>query len=199
LLYGRIGHTISPKSGREVQKDTPKTVVETLFKHAEKGTKFYVLCPVPHHEGNDLNDEFQLLKEKGLTRLLNIEDEEMVDLASGQVNSDTIDKDNYRIIIDRLGVKKDDENRQRLVGSVETAFREGRGRCSLKIRNNDLDKIKATSKDTPLNPLSRGDFNTSTDDGPKYSSGSWKNRIIPYNSKLKNLARQDRKSTRLNS
>ncbi|HLR32323.1 MAG TPA: hypothetical protein VK074_07535, partial [Fodinibius sp.] len=50
LLYARIGHTISPKSGREVQKDSTKTVINRLLQQFEEGTKFYVLFEIPRHE-----------------------------------------------------------------------------------------------------------------------------------------------------
>jgi excinuclease ABC subunit A len=142
LLYARIGHTISPRSGREVQKDSTKSVIDTLFKYVEEGTKFYMLFSIPQHDDNNLEDELQLLKEKGFTRLLNIEDEQIFDLTADNVDISIINREKYRVLVDRLVVKKDDQTRQRIVGSMETAFRQGRGRCSLKIRSNDLDKVK---------------------------------------------------------
>ena len=137
LLWGRIGRTISPKSGREVQKDSTKTVIEELFSQFEEGTKFYVLFPVPHHEKKKLEDELKVLKEKGLTRLLHVEDETLLDVTTDEVNPDKMDPAEYRVLVDRLGVKKDDDTRSRIADSVETAFHEGRGRCSIKIRNGE--------------------------------------------------------------
>lgn len=134
LLYARIGHTISPKSGREVQKDSTKTVIRFLFDNFEEGTKFYVLYPIPRHKDNDLSDELQILKEKGFTRLLQIEKEQIIDIATEDVDPSAINYDDYRVLVDRLGVKKTEDNRGRIAGSLETAFREGQGRCSLKIR-----------------------------------------------------------------
>ncbi|MBN2732068.1 MAG: excinuclease ABC subunit UvrA [Balneolaceae bacterium] len=135
LLYARIGHTISPKSGEEVEKDSTKTVIETLFGNFDDGTKFYVLFPIPTHEGNDLSDELQVLKEKGLTRLLEIDDEQMIDITTQDIDPSSINRDDYRVLVDRLAVKKDEDTRGRIAGSLETAFHEGHGRCSLKIRN----------------------------------------------------------------
>src|SRR6056297_598118 len=40
LLFARIGKTISPVSGEEVQKDTPKTVIQELFNKFDEGTRF---------------------------------------------------------------------------------------------------------------------------------------------------------------
>ncbi len=146
LLYARIGHTISPKSGEEVQKDSTKSVINTLFNNVEEGAKFYVLFPIPVHEDNDLSDELQLLKEKGFTRLLQVEKENLVDMTTDNVGASDINRDNYRVLVDRLAVKKDEDTRGRIAGSLETAFREGQDRCSLKIRESDLDKLSAFAK-----------------------------------------------------
>src|SRR5690625_6077295 len=40
-------------------------------------------------------------------------------------------------MIDRLAIKKEDATRSRIAESIETAFREGNGRCSVKIRNGE--------------------------------------------------------------
>lgn len=143
LLYARIGHTISPKSGREVQKDSTKTAIESLFDHFEKDTKFYVLFPIPRHEDNDLPDELQVLKEKGFTRLLQIDQEEIIDITTEDAHLSAVNRDDYRVLVDRLAVTKTEDNRGRIAGSLETAFREGQGRCSIKIRNSDLDRSES--------------------------------------------------------
>lgn len=137
LLYARIGHTISPVSGEEVEKDSTKTVIESLFGSYEDGTKFYVVFPIPRHDDNTLDDELQVLKEKGLTRLLDVESEQMIDITTDDVKSSSINRENYRVLVDRLAVKKDNDTRGRIAGSLETAFHEGHGRCSVKIRNGE--------------------------------------------------------------
>jgi len=135
LLYGRIGRTISPKSGKEVKKDTPQTAIDDFFEQVDEGTRFYVLFKIPHHKKKKLGDELNVLKEKGFPRLLHLKDESILDLTAGDTDPKTIKPDNYRVLVDRLSVKYDDESRSRLAGSLETAFHEGTGRCSLKVRN----------------------------------------------------------------
>lgn len=137
LLYARIGHTISPKSGREVKKDSTKTVIAELLDQFEEGTKFYVLFAIPHHEKKKLDDELRVLKEKGYPRLLHIEDEQILDLTTDDVDPKDINAEDYRVLVDRLVLKNDDDTRSRIAGSLETAFHEGRGRCSVKIRNGE--------------------------------------------------------------
>ncbi|HKK45958.1 MAG TPA: excinuclease ABC subunit UvrA [Balneolaceae bacterium] len=135
LLFARVGHTISPKSGREVKKDSTKTAIEDLHEHFEENTKFYVLFSIPHHEDKDLEDELKVLKEKGYPRLLHLEDEQILDLTAEDADPKKIKADEYRVLVDRLILRNDEDTRTRIAGSLETAFQEGNGRCSVKIRD----------------------------------------------------------------
>jgi excinuclease ABC subunit A len=137
LLYARIGHTISPKSGKKVKKDSTKTAIQDLLEQFDEGTKFYVLFSIPKHEEKGLEDELTVLKEKGYPRLLHIDEETILDLTTDEVKADKIEPENYRVLVDRLALKSDDDTRSRIAGSLETAFREGNGRCSVKIRDGE--------------------------------------------------------------
>ncbi|MBO6584829.1 MAG: excinuclease ABC subunit UvrA [Gracilimonas sp.] len=137
LLFARIGKTISPVSGEVVKKDTPRTAIEKLFESQDEGERFYVLHPIPQHEKKKLDEELKVLKEKGLTRLLNIEDESMVDLTTDEVNLKKFKADKHRVLIDRLVLKDDKDTRTRIADSLETAFQEGSGRCSIKMRGGE--------------------------------------------------------------
>jgi excinuclease ABC subunit A len=137
LLYARVGRTISPKSGKQVQKDTPESIIHELFNDLEEKTKFYVLFPVDLREGRKMEEHLAVLKEKGFTRLINCKDESITDLGSDDVSPKSIDPDTHRVLVDRLSLKKDDAGRSRLADSLETAFREGNGRCSVMVRNGD--------------------------------------------------------------
>ncbi|HEX6983010.1 MAG TPA: excinuclease ABC subunit UvrA [Balneolaceae bacterium] len=137
LLFARIGHTISPISGREVKKDSTKTVIDELQNGFDEGTKFYVLFSIPEHEKAKLDDELRILKEKGFPRLLHLKDEQILDLTADEINPKKIKPKEYRVLVDRLILKNDDETISRIAGSLETAFQEGNGRCSVKIRNGE--------------------------------------------------------------
>ncbi len=137
LLFARIGKTISPKSGKQVQKDTTATIITELNEQFDEGTKFYVLFPIHLHKDRKLKDELTVLKEKGLTRLLNLKDESILELNRDDTDLSKINTDKYRVLIDRLALKNDDDTRGRIADSLETAFREGNGRCSVKIRNGE--------------------------------------------------------------
>src|SRR6056297_1405350 len=135
LLFARIGKTISPKSGKQVQKDSTRTILTELNEMYDEGTKFYVLFPMDMRDGRKMKDELDVLKEKGLTRLLNVKDESIIDLTRDVIKPSKIKPDKHKILIDRLVLKQDDDTRSRIAGSLETAFREGSGRSTVKIRD----------------------------------------------------------------
>jgi excinuclease ABC subunit A len=137
LLFARIGRTISPVSGKEVQKDTTKTVLKDLSENYEAGNRFYILFPIPEHGKLKPAEELAVLKEKGFTRLLNITDEQILDLSTDEIGKKVPDSKKYRVLVDRLVLKDDDETLSRIAGSLETAFREGFGRCSVKMKDGD--------------------------------------------------------------
>ncbi|MEX1135353.1 MAG: excinuclease ABC subunit UvrA [Balneolales bacterium] len=133
LMFARIGQTISPVSGKKVKKDTTETAINEIFTEYNEKTRFYVLFPLSQKEKKKTLGEFDLLKEKGFTRIL-LDDETIVDLNTEKVDLKKNPPKKLRVLVDRLSVKKDDETRSRLGDSLETAFREGKGRCSIKIK-----------------------------------------------------------------
>jgi excinuclease ABC subunit A len=137
LLFARIGRTYSPVSGKLVKKDSPRTVIKELFDRHEEGARFYVLYPIPHHEKKKAADELRVLKEKGFTRLLKLSDESVLDLAAAEADLRKFKPDHYRVLVDRLVLQDDEALISRIADSVETAFREGAGRCSIKIRGGE--------------------------------------------------------------
>lgn len=137
LLFARIGKTYSPVSGKVVKKDTPQSIIDEIINNYEDRTRFYVLFPIPRHTKKKLKDELQVLKEKGFTRLLTL-DEEQLDLNKDDLNYKKLSADKLRVLVDRLSVKNDDpEMRTRFADSLEIALREGNGRCYIKIRNGE--------------------------------------------------------------
>lgn len=140
LLYARIGHTFSPISGEEVKRHEVTDVVDFIMGH-EEGTKVQLFIPLQQkYADRTLEQELQLLLQKGYTRLWedgsleNIQD--LLD-ASDQRLSQTLielaDQD-LRILIDRFVVKQEDEdNIMRIGDSVQTAFYESEGECLVDI------------------------------------------------------------------
>lgn len=135
LLFARTGTMISPVSGRPVRKENPFTVIDYLFAHLAEGTKFYVLFGIPKR-GQKLNEELDVLREKGFTRILTA-DESIIDLNRDDYSPRQIKRNAHRVLVDRLAIKDTKDVRSRMADSIETAFREGYGHCYIRIRGGE--------------------------------------------------------------
>ena len=129
LLYARIGKTISPRSGTEVKKHQVNDVVKAVMRYPE-GTRFAIFAPVILPEERSMKAQLEILRKEGYARLwvngLVYRISEV--LASEELLSYPIE-----LMIDRLTVATDQAFRSRLADSVETAFFEGQGSCSLRF------------------------------------------------------------------
>jgi excinuclease ABC subunit A len=144
LLFARIGVTYSPVSGKEVTKDTVSSVVDYVFA-LEESQRVMVLAPFLLKNERTLAQEMKVLIQKGYTRIVVDGEikflEELLENKEELKNLPAIDifKNNYKILIDRIAVKKeadgqpDEETQFRLSDSVQTAFFEGEGTCFVEI------------------------------------------------------------------
>ncbi|WP_407526507.1 excinuclease ABC subunit UvrA [Lacibacter sp. MH-610] len=158
LLFARVGRTISPVSGREVKKDDVTDVVKTIQGFGE-GTKILVLSTFPIHAKRSIKEEFNILLQKGFTRIykraetkkskakgaveseiLHIED--LLELSDKELKQQfTIDHSPFTIfvLIDRLIAKDfDEDDLHRIADSAGTAFYEGEGELYLEKDGTEL-------------------------------------------------------------
>ena len=140
LLYARIGKTYSPVSGKEVKRDTVTSVVDFINK-LPANTRVMIACPLMIKKGRKLNDELNLLLSKGYARILIDGEvkfiEELLAETPVKVKSKPAKRSSepvYEILIDRTSVNPEDEDTTfRLSDSVQTAFYEGEGDCTIYI------------------------------------------------------------------
>ena len=136
LLFARVGKTISPISGEEVRKHTVSDVIDYLFELPEKD-RVYLYAPLRDWDGDrTLEKEMAILLQKGYTRIRR--DGEIADIQE-TLESDAdylsqpmgeIELHKYELLIDRFVIRRGDEElRQRVADSVETAMYEGGGVC----------------------------------------------------------------------
>ena len=132
LLYARIGKTYSPVSGELVTRDTVSSVVDFVFSHPD-GTKLMVLCPLLRKENRPLEEELNILMQKGFTRVM-VNDEVLFIEEVLERDTEALEDADFKIMIDRASVRQDDEDLQfRIADSVQTAFFEGEGNCKVDI------------------------------------------------------------------
>ncbi len=128
LLFARVGRTYSPVSGKEVKKHEVNDVMDYVFSLKE-GSRLMILSPVPvkDYPKKSLYQIAQLLLQKGFSRIL--VDGEAYRISD--LDEMTLGKKakSFFVIVDRIVVRDDDENRSRAADSIQIAFYESGGDC----------------------------------------------------------------------
>jgi len=141
LLYARIGRTMSPVSGNQVKRDTVDDVSKYINSLAPE-TKILVLSPITKQTDKTFKKQLELLAQQGFTR---IQQNGIVSKIEDFVASKFSEKEQIYIVVDRLTVRPDDEdNENRISDSVQTAFYEGAGNCSIEVMGEES-KIETTN------------------------------------------------------
>ena len=147
LLFARIGHTFSPKSGKEVKRHTVDDVIQHITSLPE-GTTAVLLVPLKtEQDKKSKNSSFliphsllETLNSQGFSRLmLNGEFIRISDILSDNADNFQLSTFNSQLylVIDRVTVNRSNELRNRLYDSVETAFFEGKDYCTIAHKEED--------------------------------------------------------------
>lgn len=135
LLFARIGTTISPISGKEVKRHSVSDVVNFIESLPEK-TRLLITGKILIHDNGKLKEQLSVLLQQGFTRLFHkgkvLKLEEALDQTKIFSNSKTLE-----LVIDRLEVSSENDNRSRIADSVQTAFYEGNGKCYVQVFTED--------------------------------------------------------------
>ena len=152
LLWARVGKTMSPISGKEVRKHSTSDVINHVL-DLKVGTPVYI-CYRPINE--QTNDYLETAMQKGYSRIW--ADGEVLKVEDALGNKKIKD---YYILVDRLkATKADDDYKSRLSDSIETAFWEGEGQCTIisdtehHIFNNKFELDGMTFEEPSVNLLS---------------------------------------------
>ncbi|HAT3992769.1 TPA: excinuclease ABC subunit UvrA [Elizabethkingia anophelis] len=148
LLFARVGRTYSPVSGEEVRKDSVTDVID--FVKAQKKAPTLILRAPWHYESENFAEQLKTLKLQGFTRLeiggnvASIEDLESFGFVP-EAGTEIF------LVIDRFKYEDDETFLQRLADSIQMAFYEGKGYCS--IKNADNGKIREFSNKYELDDI----------------------------------------------
>ena len=134
LLFARIGHTISPVSGREVKKQGIEDIVNSILTYPE-GTRIAVVVDIFVPEGRTIKQQLEIYSKEGYSRLE--KNGEFFDISEIIEKEDFNNISEYHLLIDRLSVSRDRDQISRLTDSIETAYFEGHDKCIIKIWLND--------------------------------------------------------------
>ena len=130
LLFARVGHTFSPKSGAEVLKHTAEDFVRAVQAYPA-GTRIAIAAPLTIPPQRSLGAHAAVLLQEGFTRLVDVTAGTFLPLED---ISDTTDLGNMMLLIDRLSVPEGEgDEMSRLRDSAEAAFFEGRDCATLLV------------------------------------------------------------------
>jgi excinuclease ABC subunit A len=121
VLYASIGVQHCPSCGRTVGKQTAQQIVEAILQYPE-GSRILVLAPLVQNRKGEYRDLLQDVGRRGFAR---VRVDGVIHQLTDRLALDKKLKHDIELVIDRLVVKKDLGGR--LVDSVETALREGKG------------------------------------------------------------------------
>ena len=138
LLFARIGHTFSPKSGKEVKRHTVDDVISHITSLPE-GTTAVILVPLEIKKEKQavqlstLNSQLSTFNSQGFARLMhNGEFIRISDLLQDPNNvSRLTPNSSLYLVVDRITANQTNQLRNRLYDSVETAFFEGKEHCTI--------------------------------------------------------------------
>ncbi|MDE6543479.1 MAG: excinuclease ABC subunit UvrA [Muribaculaceae bacterium] len=133
LLFGRVGHTISPVSGNEVKKHTVEDVLGAAAQFPD-GTRIAVTVNIKIPEGRTLQKHLEVLMKQGYSRVIS-PDGQFIAIEDIIKDADLSEKNIPALVIDRLAVAHEGDELSRLAESAETAFYEGNGQCTLLVWN----------------------------------------------------------------
>lgn len=132
LLFARVGHTYSPVTGTEVRKHTVDDVVAAALA-CDQGTRIAVSAPIVLTEGRSFATQLDIYAKEGYARLVRPATGEFIAIEQLRADGVPDSPDGLQLLIDRLAVSSEADERSRLADSVETAFFEGRDRATLLV------------------------------------------------------------------
>ncbi len=141
LLFARIGKTISPVSGQVVRRHHVKDVVD-FVNRLDEGTRLMLVSPI---DAATLQDEQQLLsqlsvwQQQGFSRLLANRQTITIDEAIEGIAHHRLSTDGLQLLIDRIVSDRQTATLNRFADSVQTAFFEGKGSCSVIANDRQTD------------------------------------------------------------
>ena len=138
MLYARIGKTYSPISGEEVKRDKPEDVLEKILLK-EPDTRFMIVAPLIEKENRNRTKQLKLLLEQGFSRVLFNSKATLIDELIAVKTEKVLQDNKLQIVIDRMTVSNANEESSRILDSLETAFFEGNGNCSVVFDDEEVE------------------------------------------------------------
>ncbi|MFB6260317.1 MAG: excinuclease ABC subunit UvrA, partial [Thiohalorhabdaceae bacterium] len=128
LLYARVGEPICYSCGRPIRAQTISQMVDQVLA-LEEGTRIYLLAPIVRGRKGEHRELLEKVRAQGFIRAR--VDGDMVELDGGIPDLDGKRVHNVELVVDRLKVRPDQDNR--LAESLETALDWGDGLAQVQV------------------------------------------------------------------
>ncbi|MEM9545432.1 MAG: excinuclease ABC subunit UvrA [Bacteroidota bacterium] len=119
LLYARASDAYSYVTGKKMVKYTEGQIIDDIFSNYN-GKKIVILAPMVRSRKGHYRELFEQVRKKGYTKVR--VDGEVIDLVQG-LQVDRYKVHDIELIVDRL--KVEEEKRERITNSIETAMKMG--------------------------------------------------------------------------
>src|ERR671933_383733 len=123
LLFARIGHPHCPKCHRPIQQQTSEQIIDAVLDMPE-GARIMVLAPLVEARKGEFQSAFDEVRRAGFVRVR--VDGEVRDL-SDKIELKKNVKHSIAVVVDRLVVSRQAEDKSRIADSIEQALRLGSG------------------------------------------------------------------------
>lgn len=143
LMFARIGRTMSPVSGAEVLRHSVSDVVDFMLSFPAS-TRILIGAPLHPKNGRSMLQEAELLLQQGFTRLETGNEIFRIDQLLAENRTDFCTGECH-VVVDRVQVATDEDNINRMADSVQTAFFEGGGACTIKVYVEDEIRVQRFS------------------------------------------------------
>jgi len=128
LLYARTGHTYSPITHTLVKRHSVADVVSSM-EHLPIDTRVWLLAPIVLSPERTMAEQLTVWKDQGFSRLMDIESKESIYISDTDPQRE--DWSRIYLLVDRLVADHQQATSNRFSDSVQTAFFEGKGACTL--------------------------------------------------------------------
>jgi excinuclease ABC subunit A len=133
LLFARIGHPHCPKCHRPIEQQTSEQIIDAVLDMPE-GSRIMVLAPLVESRKGEFQSEFDDIRKAGFVRVR--VDGEVRDL-SEKIDLKKNIKHSIAVVVDRLVVSRQSEDKSRIADSVEQALKLGSGQVIISQPTSD--------------------------------------------------------------
>jgi excinuclease ABC subunit A len=123
LLFARIGHPHCPKCHRPIQQQTSEQIIDAVLDMPE-GARIMVLAPLVEGRKGEYQSVFDEVRKAGFVRVR--VDGEVRDLSEKITLKKNV-KHSIAVVVDRLVVSREHEDKSRIADSIEQALKLGSG------------------------------------------------------------------------